>query len=282
MSRSGWIGIACVLANAGRKPRNYGVFTWRPAAVLIPNPIGKVLSTLHSCRVRYLLMGGQACVFYGAAEFSRDTDIVILADPDNLERLNSALSVLKADCIAVPPLQLGFLARGHAVHFRCHHPEAVGIRLDVMAVLRGVADFETLWLRRMTIELPGGDVYELLSIPDLVQAKKTQHDKDWPMVQRLIEAHYEENRDRPNPERIAFWLQEARTPELLVELVRAFPEAASERAPWRPLLGEAMRGNVEALRSALRDEEERIRTEDRAYWDPLRKELEQLRHARQD
>ena len=166
---------------------------------MIPNPIGKVLSTLHSCRVRYLLMGGQACVFYGAAEFSRDTDIVILADPDNLERLNDALSVLKADCIAVPPLQLGFLARGHAVHFRCHHPEANGIRIDVMAVLRGVADFETLWLRRMTIELPGGDVYELLSIPDLVQAKKTQRDKDWPMVLRLIEAYYEENRDHHKP-----------------------------------------------------------------------------------
>jgi hypothetical protein len=25
--------------------------------------------------VRYLLMGGQACVFYGAAEFSRDLDL---------------------------------------------------------------------------------------------------------------------------------------------------------------------------------------------------------------
>jgi hypothetical protein len=25
-------------------------------------------------------MGGQACVFYGAAEFSRDCDIVIVAD----------------------------------------------------------------------------------------------------------------------------------------------------------------------------------------------------------
>jgi hypothetical protein len=31
-------------------------------------------------RVRALLMGGQACVFYGAAEFSRDTDLAILAD----------------------------------------------------------------------------------------------------------------------------------------------------------------------------------------------------------
>ena len=32
-------------------------------------------------------MGGQACVLYGAAEFSRDTDLVILADERNLARL---------------------------------------------------------------------------------------------------------------------------------------------------------------------------------------------------
>ena len=37
---------------------------------MIPNPIQKVLSTLSTHQVRYLLMGGQACVFYGAAEFS--------------------------------------------------------------------------------------------------------------------------------------------------------------------------------------------------------------------
>jgi hypothetical protein len=224
-------------------------------------------------------MGGQACVFYGAAEFSRDTDIVILADSDNVERLNSALFVLKAECIAVPPLQLDYLARGHAVHFRCHHPEANGIRLDVMSVLRGVSDFATLWSRRMTVELPEGAVYELLSIPDLVQAKKTQRDKDWPMIQRLIEAHYEEHREQPHPERVAFWLREARTPELLVELTRSFPDIASDLVGARPLLGEAICGNTDALRAALHDEEERMRAEDRAYWVPLRKELEQLRHS---
>jgi hypothetical protein len=36
-------------------------------------------------------MGGQACVFYGAAEFSRDCDIVISYDEANLNRLASAL-----------------------------------------------------------------------------------------------------------------------------------------------------------------------------------------------
>ena len=29
-------------------------------------------------QVRVLLMGGQACVFYGATEFSRDVDLALL------------------------------------------------------------------------------------------------------------------------------------------------------------------------------------------------------------
>jgi predicted nucleotidyltransferase len=59
---------------------------------LIPNPIRKVLSSIQEHRVRALLMGGQACVLYGAAEFSRDIDLAILADPRNLVRLRKALA----------------------------------------------------------------------------------------------------------------------------------------------------------------------------------------------
>ena len=51
-------------------------------------------------------MGGQACVFYGAAEFSRDTDFAILADAANLARLRKALAELQAEPIAVPPFEL--------------------------------------------------------------------------------------------------------------------------------------------------------------------------------
>jgi hypothetical protein len=73
---------------------------------LIPNPIRKVLSTFQNCEVSALLMGEQACVFYGAAEFSRDTDFAILADAANLDRLRSAMLELQASVIAVPPLSL--------------------------------------------------------------------------------------------------------------------------------------------------------------------------------
>jgi hypothetical protein len=41
-------------------------------------------------------MGGQACVFYGAAEFSRDTDFAVLASPANLARLKAVLAGLQS------------------------------------------------------------------------------------------------------------------------------------------------------------------------------------------
>ena len=53
---------------------------------MILSPIPKVLSTMRAHGVEALLMGGQACVLYGAAEFSRDADFAILASPENLGR----------------------------------------------------------------------------------------------------------------------------------------------------------------------------------------------------
>ena len=68
--------------------------------------------------VEALLMGGQACVLYGAAEFSRDADFAVLASPENLGRLSDAMAELQAEVIAVPPFELHYLERGHAIRFR--------------------------------------------------------------------------------------------------------------------------------------------------------------------
>ncbi|MFM8261434.1 MAG: DUF1559 domain-containing protein [Pirellula sp.] len=76
-----------------------------------------------------------------------------------------------------------------------------------------------LWSRRTTIQDPDANFsYEVLAIEDLVRAKKTQRDKDWPMIRRLVEAHYEENQDAPSDAMINFWLRESRTPSMLAEL----------------------------------------------------------------
>jgi hypothetical protein len=225
-------------------------------------------------------MGGQACVFYGAAEFSRDADFAILADPRNLARLRTALEDLQARVIAVPPFELRFLRRGHAIHFRCQHPEALGMRIDVMSRMRGVDPFPKLWARRTTIELSDGTLCNLLSLPDLVQTKKTQRDKDWLMLRRLLEAHYFQNRKKPTAEKVRFWLRELRTPDLLIEVAQAHPRLFSRRAAARPLLALVVPGQEVALAEALKEEEQRERERDRLYWLPLKSELETLRRAR--
>src|ERR1043165_4849924 len=144
-------GIAFHPSNAGVNRNSCGNSISTLVAHLTPNPILKVLSSIRAHRVRALLMGGQACVFYGAAEFSRDTDLAILANSENLTKLKRALQDLQADVIAVPPFETKYLRKGHAIHFRCNHPDASGMRIDVMTKMRGVDSFPKLWARRTTV-----------------------------------------------------------------------------------------------------------------------------------
>ncbi len=250
---------------------------------MIPSPILRALSTIRTRQVDHLLMGGQACVLYGAAEFSRDLDLALLPDPANLDRLREALDDLEAEVIAVPPFQPEHLAEGLAVHFRCAHPKVAGLRIDVMTRMRGVDAFPDLWRRRTTFEL-GEETVDVLSLPDLIAAKKTQRDKDWPMIRRLVDVHYTTYREQPTVKRVGFWLRELRTPEFLVEAAGAHTGALEEAAPDRPLLRTASRRGLEsgALARVLRAEEDAERDADAAYWQPLREKLSALRrHARQ-
>jgi hypothetical protein len=224
-------------------------------------------------------MGGQACVFYGAAEFSRDTDLAILASAENLARLKKALADLQAVVIAVPPFESKYLRKGHAIHFRCQHVEAIGMRVDVMTKMRGVDPFHKLWTRRTTVEIDGNSI-NLMSLPDLVQAKKTQRDKDWPMLRRLVEVNYFENRENPTREQIRFWFLQLRTPDLLIELAAEQGSIPTQLRRQRPLLELATRITKSSLAEALLEEEQREREADRQYWTILKKELETLRHAR--
>jgi len=248
---------------------------------LTPSPIRKVLSTFRTHRVRALLMGGQACIVYGAAEFSRDVDFVVLCDPANLDRLRRALNELQATPLYVPALDADYLSGGHAFHFRCQHEDLKGFRIDIMSVLRGCDEFEHLWERRKTILSQELGTVHLISLPDLVQAKKTQCDKDWPMIRRLVESDYTRHGAGRVPRwRVEFWLREARTPEVLLALARRFPATAQRLQQKRSLLRWAKEGNLPRLERELVKEETRQREADREYWRPLREELERLRRSR--
>ena len=175
-------------------------------------------------------MGGQACVFYGAAEFSRDLDLLILADAENLALLRRALEDLGAE-------------------------------------------------PRTTIEVEG-EAIDLLAIEDLVRAKKTQLDKDWPMIRRLVEQAYYAGQGEESAAKVQFLLSELRTPELLLKVVAEHPNAANAVAGRRAAIQAALQGDLSSVAAAVEQEERAERDRDREYWAPLKPELESLRRTR--
>ena len=70
----------------------------------------------------------------------------------------------------------------------------------------------------------------------------------------------------------------SRTPEALIGLAAKYTAVADELTIVRPLLAIAKLGDAAALRRALADEQDVERAADELYWQPLKRELEQLRH----
>jgi len=244
---------------------------------MIQGPIPKVLSTFLNYKVKALLIGGQACILYGAAEFSRDIDLAVLVSPENLKNIKSALNEFQSELIFFPDLSKDVLLRGHACHFRCQREDLKGLRIDIIGIMRGLDPFPELWKRRQEIELPGIGKVAVLGLCDLVNAKKTQRDKDWPMIRRLIEADIYSAPDDPSQDKIYFWLTECRTAELLISLSTQYSKIALRAASTRPLIKLAIKGNRDEIQKLLRDEEDRERELDRQYWAPLRADLEAWR-----
>ena len=67
---------------------------------------------------------------------------------------------------------------------------------------------------------------------------------------------------------------------MLIELAARFPERTKRSVSGRPLLGDAVAADRERLEASLAAEESRVREVDRQYWEPLKRELEQLRRDR--
>lgn len=100
------------------------------------------------------------------------------------------------------------------------------------------------------------------------------------MIRRLLEAHYEQFRNEPTPERLRFWLMEMRSPELLTALVQKHPQETQQLSSQRMVQVIARMADPSAIEEALHAEEWSEREKDRQYWEPLKKELEMMRRGR--
>jgi len=106
------------------------------------------LRLLHIHRVQYLIVGGEAVIYYGHARLTGDIDFFYANDPANVERLYAAL--LEFWSGVVPDLESAdeLLEEGLILQF--------GVppnRIDLINRISGVT-FEEAWAERTSALLP--------------------------------------------------------------------------------------------------------------------------------
>ena len=141
--------------------------------------------SLDACRVRYLLISGQASVVYGAAHFSQDVDLWVDPVSSNVRALLRALADLGARVHKLtPPLSQKHLRRGHGFHFVVPQRGELDLYLDVMGQPPRVGRFGPARRRARRMRTPWGTL-GVVSIEDLVRIKATNRPSDYEVITRL-------------------------------------------------------------------------------------------------
>jgi hypothetical protein len=125
---------------------------------------GDLFRIFNAHRVRYLVVGAYAVIFYAEPRYTKDIDLWVEPTCENADRVWQALAEFGA------PLE------GVSIE-DFSNPELiyqVGVepnRIDIMMAVPGL-EFEAAWSRRVTSSY-GGEVISILDFNDLVHANKT-------------------------------------------------------------------------------------------------------------
>lgn len=133
-----------------------------------------LLETLHSEGVRFVVIGGVAVGAHGFVRGTEDLDLVPEPDPDNLQRLTSALAKLEATLPTVgdrpfdPAGDAGVIRRGGNITARTRFGA-----LDVVQRAQGVPSYAQLAEDAVESELLGVPV-RVCSLGRLREMKRAQ------------------------------------------------------------------------------------------------------------
>jgi hypothetical protein len=233
-------------------------------------------------RVHYLLISGQACVLYGASQFTEDIDLWIRPTPGDVAGLKRALGSVGARVHKLtPPLRLSFVRRGHGFHFLIP-PDTY---LDVMGRPPRVGPFAKAWRRSRRIATDWGRL-PVVAPEDLVLLKQTNRPSDYEAISNLARMRVGE---APEEVRVLDW---AMRHSFDVDDLYAFARSAS-RHLWRWPERRSLRAlrrvvlDSSALPAAVRRETAlhlaselaALQERGRRYWIPILRELKEL-HAK--
>lgn len=155
--------------------------------------IVEFITLLERHRVRYLVVGGEAVIFYGHIRLTGDIDFFYDSAPENIRRLHDALAAFWRG--AVPGVkQFESLAEERTVVQFGLPPN----RIDLLNTIDGVT-FGEAWERRTEVVMVGLDqrvVLHLIGLIDLIANKRASgRPKDLDDL-RFLEAALSRDRQR--------------------------------------------------------------------------------------
>jgi len=122
-----------------------------------------VYKSLASNKVRYLVIGGIACINYGIPRNTLDLDIWVEAALPNIKRLLKALKQSKFGTAYLTTPQ--DILDNEITVFNDF------LRLDIFTLIKGIR-FEAAWKNRTIREIDGSRI-NFISLADLIQSKKS-------------------------------------------------------------------------------------------------------------
>ena len=144
------------------------------------------LRALHAHEVKFMIVGGEAVIFYGHIRVTGDIDVYYDREHDNAVSLFKALEEFWQG--EIPELEGPSELEKHGVIFQFGVPPN---RIDLLNDIDGV-DFESAWRRRTLVVLEshsGSIPFSYIGLKDLIQNKRASgRPKDQDDLPFLLEA----------------------------------------------------------------------------------------------
>jgi len=150
------------------------------------NDFAAALRDLNEAGVRYVIVGGLAVIRHGAVRATKDVDVVVAMDRENLSRLDALLQRWEATNPDGSPLRRHVLSPGGALALRTRH-----CLVDILSEQLLPGPFDDV-LGRSDVKRIDGVEAPICSLADLVAMKRaTGRGSDVLDLERLVEAHGE-------------------------------------------------------------------------------------------
>lgn len=236
--------------------------------------------------VRYLLISGQASVLYGAAQFSEDIDLWLAPGMENLQGFLKVLQKSNASIYKLtPPLTRSYFLRGHGFHFKLPEETFAPAYLDVMARPPRVGSFQAALRHALRIRCDWGNL-PVVSIPDLVELKKTRRAADYDVISNLVRI-FVNSMEKPKRNVLTWALNNVFRVEDAIWIFEKWPEAkrllSRSHRSWLKLISTPRNVNItfySRAQNLLSKEIAKYQIADIRYWSPIIQELRELRKNR--